>query len=207
MGQIHVEKNVGGIEGLCVITPAAHGDNRGYFMETYSQRDMEENGIFVNFVQDNQSMSVKGVLRGLHFQKNYPQTKLVRAIRGSVFDVAVDLRPGSATYGKWYGVLLTEENKKQFLVPRGFAHGFLVLSDTAEFCYKCDDFYHANDEGGLAWNDPAIGIEWPEVVGVYDGTASAAGCTLKDGTPLRLSEKDQKWPGFQAESGRAKGIR
>ena len=194
MGQITVEKNVGGIEGLCVITPAVHGDNRGYFMETYSQRDMEENGIFVNFVQDNQSMSVKGVLRGLHFQKNFPQTKLVRAIKGSVFDVAVDLRPGSATYGKWYGVLLTEENKKQFLVPRGFAHGFLVLSETAEFCYKCDDFYHANDEGGLAWNDPAIGIQWPEVVGEYAGSASAEGYALSDGTPLRLSEKDQKWP-------------
>ena len=194
MGQISVEKNVGGIEGLCVITPAVHGDNRGYFMETYSQRDMEENGIFVNFLQDNQSMSVKGVLRGLHFQKNYPQTKLVRAIRGSVFDVAVDLRPGSETYGKWYGVLLTEENKKQFLVPRGFAHGFLVLSDTAEFCYKCDDFYHPGDEGGLAWNDPAIGIRWPQVVGSYAGTASAEGYTLTDGTPLRLSEKDQKWP-------------
>lgn len=196
MGQIMVEKNVGGIEGLCVITPAVHGDNRGYFMETYSQRDMEENGIFVNFVQDNQSMSVKGVLRGLHFQKNFPQTKLVRAIKGSVFDVAVDLRPGSATYGKWYGVLLTEENKKQFLVPRGFAHGFLVLSETAEFCYKCDDFYHANDEGGLAWNDPAIGIVWPDVVGEYTGSASAEGYHLSDGTPLRLSEKDQKWLGL-----------
>lgn len=199
MGQIMVEKNVGGIDGLCVITPAVHGDNRGYFMETYSQRDMEENGIFVNFVQDNQSMSVKGVLRGLHFQKNYPQTKLVRAIKGSVFDVAVDLRPGSATYGKWYGVLLTEENKKQFLVPRGFAHGFLVLSDTAEFCYKCDDFYHANDEGGLAWNDPSIGIQWPDVVGQYAGSASAEGYTLSDGTPLRLSEKDQKWPALHAQ--------
>ena len=193
MGQITVEKNAGGIKGLCVITPAVHGDNRGYFMETYSRRDMEENGIFVNFVQDNQSMSVKGVLRGLHFQKNYPQTKLVRAIKGSVFDVAVDLRPGSETYGKWYGVLLTEENKKQFLVPRGFAHGFLVLSDVAEFCYKCDDFYHPGDEGGLAWNDPAIGIQWPEVVGSYSGTASGEGYTLTDGTPLRLSDKDQKW--------------
>ena len=196
MGQITVEKNAGGIEGLCVITPAVHGDNRGYFMETYSRRDMEENGFFVNFVQDNQSMSVKGVLRGLHFQKNYPQTKLVRAIKGSVFDVAVDLRPASETYGKWYGVLLTEENKKQFLVPRGFAHGFLVLSEVAEFCYKCDDFYHPNDEGGLAWNDPAIGIQWPGVVGDYAGSASAEGYTLTDGTPLRLSEKDQKWEGL-----------
>lgn len=194
MGQITVEKNVAGIEGLCVITPAVHGDNRGYFMETYSQRDMEENGIHIQFVQDNQSMSTKGVLRGLHFQKNYPQTKLVRVIKGSVFDVAVDLRKNSATYGKWYGVELTAENKKQFLIPQGFAHGFLVLSETAEFCYKCDDFYHANDEGGLAWNDPAIGIQWPEVVGEYQGTASGEGYTLEDGTKLNLSEKDQKWP-------------
>lgn len=196
MGQIKIEKNVGGIEGLCVIMPAVHGDNRGYFMETYSQRDMAEAGLDIPFVQDNQSMSTKGVLRGLHFQKNYPQTKLVRAIKGSVFDVAVDLRAGSATYGKWYGVRLTEENKKQFLIPKGFAHGFLVLTDTAEFCYKCDDFYHANDEGGLAWNDPAIGIEWPELVGEYSGSASAAGYTLSDGTPLNLSEKDQKWLGL-----------
>lgn len=197
MGQITVEKNVGGIEGLCVIIPAVHGDNRGYFMETYSQRDMEEAGLNIPFVQDNQSMSSKGVLRGLHFQKQYPQTKLVRAIKGSVFDVAVDLRSGSATYGKWYGVLLTEENKKQFLIPKGFAHGFLVLSDTAEFCYKCDDFYHANDEGGLAWNDPDIGITWPELQGSYAGSANAEGYTLTDGTPLNLSEKDQKWLGLK----------
>ena len=197
MGQITVEKNVAGIEGLCVITPAVHGDNRGYFMETYSQRDMEENGIRIPFVQDNQSMSVKGVLRGLHFQKNFPQTKLVRVIKGSVFDVAVDLRKDSATYGKWYGIKLTEENKKQFLIPRGFAHGFLVLSDVAEFCYKCDDFYHANDEGGLAWNDPAIGITWPHVTGEYRGTASAEGYALADGTKLNLSEKDQKWMGLK----------
>ena len=196
MGQIKVEKNVGGIEGLCVITPAVHGDHRGYFMETYSQRDMEEAGLNIPFVQDNQSMSTKGVLRGLHFQKNFPPTKLVRAIKGAVFDVAVDLRSGSETFGKWYGVLLTEENKKQFLIPKGFAHGFLVLTETAEFCYKCDDFYHANDEGGLAWNDPAIGIQWPEVVGEYQGTASAEGYTLADGTPLKLSEKDQKWSGL-----------
>ena len=196
MAQITVEKNVAGIEGLCVITPAVHGDNRGYFMETYSQRDMEENGIYINFVQDNQSMSVKGVLRGLHFQKSFPQTKLVRVIKGSVFDVAVDLRKDSKTFGKWYGIELTEENKKQFMIPRGFAHGFLVLSDTAEFCYKCDDFYHANDEGGLAWNDPAIGIDWPQVMGEYRGSASAEGYTLEDGTKLNLSEKDQKWLGL-----------
>ena len=196
--QITVEKNVGGIEDLCVITPAVHGDIRGYFMETYSQRDMQEAGINIVFVQDNQSMSTKGVLRGLHFQKNFPQTKLVRVIKGRVFDVAVDLRKDSATYGKWYGALLTEENKKQFLIPKGFAHGFLVLSDVAEFCYKCDDFYHANDEGGLAWNDPALGIVWPDVVGSYDGSANAAGYKLLDGTPLNLSEKDQKWPCLSA---------
>lgn len=193
MGQITVEKNVGGIEGLCVITPAVHGDNRGYFMETYSQRDMEEAGINITFVQDNQSCSTKGVLRGLHFQKQFPQTKLVRVINGRVFDVAVDLRKDSKTYGKWYGVELTAENKKQFLIPKGFAHGFLVLSDIAEFCYKCDDFYHPNDEGGLAWNEPTIGIKWLELVGEYNGSASAEGYTLSDGTPLNLSDKDEKW--------------
>ena len=196
MGQITVEKNVGGIQGLCVITPAVHGDNRGYFMETYSARDMVEAGIDIVFVQDNQSMSTKGVLRGLHFQKQYPQTKLVRVIKGEVFDVVVDLRADSPTYGKYYGVLLTEENKKQFLIPRGFAHGFLVLSDTAEFCYKCDDFYHPNDEGGMAWNDPEIGIAWPKLEGEYKGTASAEGYTV-DGVPLNLSEKDQKWLGIK----------
>jgi len=193
MGQITVEKNAGGIEGLCVITPAVHGDSRGYFMETYSQRDMEENGIYINFVQDNQSMSTKGVLRGLHFQKNFPQTKLVRVIKGSVFDVAVDLRKDSKTFGKWYGIELTKENKKQFLIPRGFAHGFLVLSETAEFCYKCDDFYHANDEGGPAWNDPSIGVQWPQLVGTYAGSASAQGYAMEDGTSLNMSDKDQKW--------------
>lgn len=163
MGQIRVEKNVGGISGLCVITPAVHGDNRGYFTETWNENDLREAGLDFRFVQDNQSGSVKGVLRGLHFQKRYPQTKLVRVIRGAVFDVAVDIRPDSATRGKWHGELLTEENRRQFLIPRGFAHGFLVLSERAEFCYKCDDFYHAEDEGGLAWNDPEIGVQWPEV--------------------------------------------
>ncbi len=196
MGQITVEKNIDGIEGLCVITPAVHGDNRGYFMETYNANDMKEAGLDILFVQDNQSMSAKGVLRGLHFQKQYPQTKLVRVIRGEVFDVAIDLRSGSATFGKYHGELLTADNKKQFLIPRGFAHGFLVLSDTAEFCYKCDDFYHPNDEGGMAWNDPEIGIRWPEVTGSYPGSADASGYTLSDGTPLILSDKDQKWLGI-----------
>ncbi len=191
MGQITVTKCP--IEGLYIIEPTVHGDARGYFMETYSRRDMEEAGLTMNFVQDNQSMSVKGVLRGLHFQKQFPQGKLVRVIKGRVFDVAVDLRAESPTYGKWYGVELTEENKKQFYISEGFAHGFMVLSDTAEFCYKCTDFYHPGDEGGLAWNDPAIGIVWPELTGTYGGSASAEGYALADGTPLNLSEKDQKW--------------
>ena len=195
MGQIAVEKNIDGIEGLCVITPTVHGDSRGYFMETYSQRDMSEAGIDITFVQDNQSMSSKGVLRGLHFQKRYPQTKLVRVIKGEVFDVVVDMRLDSATYSRWHGEILTEENKKQFLIPRGFAHGFLVLSDVAEFCYKCDDFYHPNDEGGIAWNDPNIGIIWPGLVGKYGGTASSEGY-LVDGVPLMLSNKDQNWLGI-----------
>lgn len=193
MGQIKVEKNVGGIEGLCIIEPVIHTDERGYFMETYNRRDLLEKGIDIHFVQDNQSMSLKGVLRGLHFQKKYPQAKLVRVIEGSVFDVAVDLRHDSKTFGKWFGVELSAENKKQFLISKGFAHGFLVLSDIAEFCYKCDDFYHLNDEGGVAWNDPQIGIVWPTVYGKYNGSAAAAGYCLADGTKLNLSDKDQKW--------------
>ena len=195
MGQIQVTKAP--IEGLYVIEPTVHGDERGYFMETYNQRDMQDAGLNMVFVQDNQSMSKKGVLRGLHFQKQYPQGKLVRVIRGSVFDVAVDLRSGSATYGQWYGVELTEENKKQFYIAEGFAHGFLVLSDTAEFCYKVTDFYHPGDEGGLAWNDPAIGIDWPQLSGSYPGSANGSGYTLADGTPLTLSDKDQKWLGLR----------
>ena len=197
MGQIEVLRNVDGIEGLCVINLKVHGDSRGYFMETYNENDMKENGLDIHFVQDNQSRSVKGVLRGLHFQKQFPQTKLVRVIRGTVYDVAVDLRKDSKTYGRYHGVILSEENKKQFLIPRGFAHGFLVLSDVAEFCYKCDDFYHPNDEGGLAWNDPDLGIKWPEVVGDYPGSAYAGEYALTDGTPLILSEKDQKWLGIK----------
>ncbi|MBQ8796834.1 MAG: dTDP-4-dehydrorhamnose 3,5-epimerase [Oscillospiraceae bacterium] len=191
MGQIKVTECP--IKGLYIIEPQVFGDARGYFMETYSQRDMENAGLNMVFVQDNQSMSVKGVLRGLHFQKQHPQGKLVRVIKGRVFDVAVDLRAGSETYGKWYGVELTEENKKQFYISEGFAHGFLVLSETAEFCYKCTDFYHPGDEGGLPWNDPAIGIDWPELTGKYAGNASAEGYALADGTPLNLSEKDQNW--------------
>lgn len=191
MGQIKVTPC--DIEGLYVIEPTVHGDERGYFVETYNKKDMEEAGLNMEFVQDNQSCSTKGVLRGLHFQKEYPQGKLVRVVNGSVFDVAVDLRKNSKTYGKWYGVLLTAENKKQFYISEGFAHGFLVLSDVAEFCYKCTDFYHPGDEGGLAWNDPSIGIEWPGLTGSYNGTASADGYALADGTKLNLSEKDQKW--------------
>ena len=190
MGQIKVTKCP--IEGLCIIEPAVHGDSRGYFMETYNQRDMAEAGLDMVFVQDNQSMSVKGVLRGMHTQKEHPQGKLVRVIQGRVFDVAVDLRAGSQTYGQWYGIELSAENNKQFYVPEGFAHGFLVLSDTAEFCYKVTDFYHPNDELGFAWNDPSIGIQWPGVVGKYQGSASADGYMLEDGTPLKLSDKDQK---------------
>lgn len=194
MGQIKVNKLP--IEGLYVIEPTVHGDNRGYFMETYNLQDMKEAGLNMMFVQDNQSMSVKGVLRGLHYQKEHPQGKLVRVIRGTVFDVAVDLRLGSKTYGKWYGVELSEENKKQFYIPEGFAHGFLVLSDVAEFCYKCTDFYHPGDEGGLAWNDPDIGIEWPGLIGEYNGSPAADGYALSDGTSLIISEKDQKWDRF-----------
>ena len=161
MGQIQVTRLE--IEGLCVIEPAVHGDERGYFMETYNQRDMHEAGLDMVFVQDNQSMSRKGVLRGLHYQKQHPQGKLVRVLSGVVFDVAVDLRRGSRTFGKWYGIELSAENKKQFYIPEGFAHGFLVRSETAEFCYKVTDFYHPGDEGGLMWNDPDIGIDWGDV--------------------------------------------
>ena len=193
MSQIKVTRDLGGIEGLCLIESTVHRDTRGYFMETFSQKDMYEEGLFFSFVQDNQSMSTKGVLRGLHFQKKFPQTKLVRVIKGTVYDVAVDLRPGSPTFGKHHGEILTEDNRKQYLIPRGFAHGYLVLSNVAEFCYKCDDFYHPNDEGGIAWNDPDIGIAWPEVKGEYDGTASGNGYALADGAKLIMSDKDQKW--------------
>ena len=191
MGRIHVTPCP--IDGLYVIEPEVYGDKRGYFTETYNQRDMAAEGLDMVFVQDNQSSSSKGVLRGLHYQKEFPQGKLVRVIKGRVLDVAVDLRSGSKTFGQWFGVELSEENKKQFYISEGFAHGFLVLSDTAEFCYKVTDFYHPGDEGGLAWNDPEIGIEWPEVQGAYPGSADASGYTMDDGTKLNLSDKDQKW--------------
>ena len=153
------------IEGVFVIEPTVFDDERGYFMETYNERDFAEAGINCKFVQDNQSKSHKGVLRGLHFQKQYPQAKLVRVISGEVFDVAVDIRPGSPTFGKWVGTILSEENKKQFFIPKGFAHGFLVLSDTAEFTYKCDEFYHPEDEGGIRWDDPTVAVQWPQMEG------------------------------------------
>lgn len=194
MGQIKVTNTP--IEGLYIIEPTVHGDDRGYFMETYSKRDMAEAGLNFDFVQDNQSSSVKGVLRGLHFQKHYSQGKLVRVIRGRVFDVAVDLRRNSKTYGKWFGIELSEENKKQFYVSEGFAHGYLTLSDVAEFCYKVTDFYHPGDEGGLAWNDPEIGIDWG-VIGKFTGMGLSAGYTLSDGTPLNILERDQKWLGLK----------
>lgn len=184
MGKIKVTNNCNGIEGLKVIEPAVFGDARGYFMETYNYNDFAEAGIDCQFVQDNQSASKKGVLRGLHFQINHPQDKLVRVVNGEVFDVAVDLREGSKTFGKWYGVLLSAENKKQFFVPKNFAHGFLVLSDYAEFCYKVTDFYHPNDEGGILWSDPAIGVEWP----------MPEGMTAED---LILSDKDKVHGGLE----------
>lgn len=181
-----------GIEGVIVVDVKSYGDERGYFMETYKRPDFVAGGIDVEFVQDNQSSSTKGVLRGLHFQIEHPQSKLVRVVSGTVFDVAVDLRAGSPTYGKWEGAILSAENRRQFFIPRGFAHGFLVLSDHAEFCYKCDDVYHPNDEGGLMWNDPAIGIEWPAL----------EGDEAFDPTKLVLSEKDRHHPGIGELSGR-----
>ena len=179
MGQISLKTCE--IEGLKIIEPKVFGDERGYFMETYNYKDYAAAGIDMEFVQDNQSMSKKGVLRGLLFQKNFPQDKLVRIIQGEVFDVAVDLRKGSKTFGKWYGVILSAQNKKQFYIPKNFAHGFYVLSEIAEFAYKCTDFYHPDDEGGLAWDDPDIGIDWP----------------LDDKVELIISEKDRNWGGIK----------
>lgn len=167
------------IDGVFVIEPQIFGDERGFFMETYKESDFKNAGLDYNFIQDNHSKSRKGVLRGLHYQLHYPQAKLVRVIQGEVFDVAVDLRKNSPTYGQWVGVILSAENKKMFMIPRGFAHGFVVLSETAEFVYKCDELYHPEDEGGIMWNDPEVGIEWP-----YKGE------------PL-LSEKDKKHPSLK----------
>lgn len=151
------------IKGVFIIDVKTYGDHRGYFMETYKKSDFDAAGLTYDFVQDNQSSSRKGVLRGLHFQKTFPQAKLVRVLKGEVFDVAVDLRKDSETYGQWVGALLSDENHRQFMIPRGFAHGFVVVSDYAEFAYKCDELYHPEDEGGIAWNDPDVAVEWPEV--------------------------------------------
>ena len=186
------------IEDVILVKPKVFGDNRGFFMETYKKSDFFENGITVEFNQDNHSRSRKGVLRGLHYQEApYGQAKLVRCARGRIYDVAVDIRKGSKTFGQYVKVELTEDNKHMLFIPEGFAHGFLVLSDIAEFCYKCTDFYHPGDEGGMAWNDPQIGIQWPKLQGEYKGTASAEGYTLDDGTALNLSDKDQKWLGIK----------
>jgi dTDP-4-dehydrorhamnose 3,5-epimerase len=167
------------IPGLVEIQPKVFGDSRGYFFEAYSERDFAAAGLTMRFVQDNQSRSVKGVLRGLHFQKTHPQGKLVRVIEGEVFDVAVDIRPASPARGKWHGIVLSGEKQNQFYIPPGFAHGFLVLSETAVFAYKCTEFYHPEDEGGIVWNDPVINIEWPDI-----------------GMDYMLSDKDKKLPCF-----------
>ncbi len=172
------------IDGLFIIEPAIHGDERGYFAETYNAREFHELGLDMVFVQDNESMSRKGVLRGLHYQIQHPQGKLVRALNGAVYDVAVDLRPGSMTYGLWVGVELSAENHRMFYIPEGFAHGFLTLTDTATFAYKVTDFYHPGDEGGLRWDDPSIGVEWPGLNGK----------AMKDGTMLTINERDLHWP-------------
>lgn len=176
------------IEGVKVVDVKLYGDARGGFMETYREENFVAGGIDASFVQDNQSYSVQGVLRGLHFQIEHPQAKLVRVISGTVFDVAVDLREGSPTWGQWEGVVLSAENRRQFFIPRGFAHGFLVLSDTAEFCYKCDDIYHPGDEGGIMWNDPELGIEWPAFLGEK---------TL-DSSKVILSDKDKIHPALSS---------
>ena len=195
MGQIKVSKCE--IDGLYIIEPTVHGDSRGVFFESYNSRDLKEVGIDYVFVQDNENFSTKGVIRGLHYQKQFPQCKLARVIEGCVFDVAVDLRKDSPTFGQWHGEILSAENHKQFLIPEGFAHGLLVLSDTAKFVYKCTDFWHPGDEGGIAWNDPEVGIEWPDLIGNYPGSADASRYLLSDGTPLSLSDKDQKWGGIK----------
>ena len=167
-----------------MLIPEVFGDERGYFMETYRKDQFTEAGISQEFVQDNQSSSVKGVLRGMHFQINHPQAKLVRVIKGRVYDVAVDLRKGSETFGKWFGVELSSENKKMLYIPRNFAHGFLVLSDTAEFVYKCDDFFHPGDDGGLRFNDPDIGIVWPDEIRPED---------------MNINDRDRNWQDFRVQ--------
>ena len=181
MGKFKFKKT--NIEGIYIIEPMVFGDDCGYFMETYHAEEFKEAGLDLDFVQDNQSKSKKGVLRGLHFQYTKPQGKLVRALRGTVFDVAVDLRSNSPTYGMWEGIILSEENKKQFYIPEGFAHGFVVLSDEAEFTYKCTNFYDSEDEGGILWNDPSIKIDWPI-----------------DVNEIILSEKDKKWKTLKEKS-------
>ena len=185
MGNLKVTHDCGGIQGLCIIEPAIYGDARGYFTETYNYNDMAAEGLDLTFVQDNQSASRQGVLRGLHFQINYPQDKLVRVIKGEVYDVAVDLRKGSPTFGKWYGIRLSDENKLQFFVPKNFAHGFIVLSEYAEFCYKVTDFYHPNDEGGIMWNDPDLGVDWPMPEGFTE-----ADLILSDKDKVNMSYKE-----------------
>ncbi|MDR1699616.1 MAG: dTDP-4-dehydrorhamnose 3,5-epimerase [Lachnoclostridium sp.] len=179
MGKIKVTANK--IKGLYVIEPTVYEDGRGYFFETYNQRDFFDAGLTMKFVQDNQSKSKKGVLRGMHFQNKYPQGKLVRVIRGEVFDAAVDVRPNSETFGQWFGVVLSEKNKLQFYVPEGFAHGFLVMSEEAEFAYRCTEFYHPEDEGGIIWNDPDIGIKWP----------------IENESEVQLAKKDMELPKFK----------
>lgn len=183
------------IEGLYILEPAVYGDERGYFCETYNERDMDALGLNMRFVQDNESMSVKGVLRGLHFQRNHPQGKLVRALQGAVYDVAVDIRPGSATFGQYFGVELSAENHRQFYVPPGFAHGYLALTERAVFAYKVTDYYHPEDEAGIAWDDPDIGIAWPAVI---RDVHAACGYRMSDGTPLVINKRDCSWPSFVA---------
>lgn len=191
MGTIKVERDLGGIQGLCLIQNTVFGDKRGSFIESYNRRDFEREGLGFDFVQDNQSISVKGTLRGLHYQISFPQTKLIRVAKGKVFDVAVDIRKDSPTCGQWFGIELSDESANQLLIPRGLAHGFLALSEEVVFCYKCDEYYHPNDEGGIAWNSPKLGIQWPSITGYYSGSASSEGYSLLDGTPLCMSEKDQ----------------
>lgn len=187
MGRIIVEATP--LKGVYVIEPHVFGDERGYFFESYNERDFQTFGLEMRFVQDNQSMSTRGVLRGMHFQKQHAQGKLVRTLAGSVYDVVVDIRPGSETYGKWFGVELSEDNHRQLYIEPGFAHGYLALTDKAVFAYKTTDYYHPEDEGGLLWNDPEIGIHWPCVEAGPDGSLR-----LQDGTELTINERDRHWP-------------